>query len=54
MVAMPMVHLKVIKVTTSDGAQIDVRVYRPKMLESKSAAAYFYAHGGGAYATRAD
>lgn len=40
-------------VATRDGTEILMIVCRPKTLESQNAAAYFYAHGGGAYAMTA-
>lgn len=41
-------------VTTTDGTQIKMLIHRPKSLESQSAPAYFYAHGGGAFSLSAD
>lgn len=41
------------KVTAKDGAELMMFVYRPKTLESQEAPAYFYAHGGGAWALKA-
>ena len=42
------------KVTVSDGAKIELVVYKPKSLETTSIApAYIYAHGGGAFAFEA-
>lgn len=37
------------KVKTRDGLVNDLHVYRPKTLESQSAPAYIYAHGGGGW-----
>ena len=51
---MASVDIKTEEITVSDGAKIELITYRPKTLESQSAAAYIYAHGGGAFAREAE
>lgn len=41
------------KVAVSDGARIDIVIYKPRSLGLMYGAAYIYAHGGGAFAFEA-
>ena len=41
------------KVVVSDGAQIEIIIYKPKTMGKEPQAAYVYAHGGGAFAFQA-
>lgn len=41
-------------VTMSDGAEIKMFIHKPKNFDRENSPAYFYAHGGGAFALKAD
>lgn len=47
------ITIQYFSVTTSDGIDIQLIVYKPKSLNSDNAPAYVYAHGGGAFAFEA-